>query len=84
MMLHLLRSLAYVKTFFKHISHYELLSEVTLSGLNTALVSSYLKHKGKVRKLAWLSSGENTNYILKNVSAVYVHTTKVNLNKVTI
>lgn len=80
MMLHLLRSLAYVKTLLKHISHYELLSEVTLSGLNTALVSSYLNIKGKVCKLVWLYSGN----ILKNVPAVYVHTTKVSLNKVTI
>jgi len=49
MMLHLLRSLAYVKTFHEHISHYELLSEVTPSGLNTALASCYLSYVCKLK-----------------------------------
>lgn len=61
MMLHLLRSLAYVKTFLKHISHYELLSEVTLSGLNTALVSSYLNMKEKFTNLLGFLLGKTQN-----------------------
>lgn len=73
MMLHLLRSLAYVKTFLERISHYELLSEVTLSGLNAALASCYLSY---VCTLVWLSLGKTKN-ILKNFSAVYVQVIRV-------
>lgn len=49
-MLHLGRS--FVKTLLKHISQYELLSEVTLSG--QCFGELLTKHKGKVCKLIWV------------------------------